>query len=104
MTRCMMLGEIIGLVDAAFAPINEKLSLSNAIANPIEAHVDGFGASLLDGIVSDTTCSAIVGLDGRCRLDMSQFFECNPHGTNFFGVMKNAGNFGFSCTGDNFFH
>ena len=46
-----MLGKVVGLVECAAAPVDDKLSLSYAIAYPVEALVDGFGAALLHGIV-----------------------------------------------------
>ena len=57
-----MFGEVIRQIDAAFAPINEKLALSDAIPNPIKTHVDGFGSTLFDGIVEDSRRSAIIRL------------------------------------------
>ena len=48
-----MLGKIIGEVIGAFFPVNSELILADAIADPIESHVDGFGAALLDGVVND---------------------------------------------------
>ena len=58
----MMFGEIISKVDGTFAPVNEKLTLTDTIANPVESHVDCFGATLFDSIVGDAACGAIVGL------------------------------------------
>jgi hypothetical protein len=39
----VMFGEVIGLIETAFAPINYKLALASTVANPIKAHVNGFG-------------------------------------------------------------
>jgi hypothetical protein len=38
----MMFGKIIGTIGLSFAPIDFELTLSNAIANPVEAHVNCF--------------------------------------------------------------
>ena len=62
MDRCMMFGEIIGQIDAAFAPVDKKLLLANTIPNQVKTHVNSFGPALFDSIVGDTTRGAIVGL------------------------------------------
>ena len=46
----MMLGKIIGTIGFAFIPENLELALADAIADPIKAHIDGFGSFLLDGV------------------------------------------------------
>ena len=43
-----MLGEVLNNVSAAGFPINEKLALPDAVLDPIETHIDGFGSFLLD--------------------------------------------------------
>ena len=88
MRRCMVFGEIVSQVDATTTPINEKLTLTNAIANPIKTHVDGFGAALFDGVVGEVTGGAVICLNGCGGLRMPKFFKSNPHGTSFFGVLK----------------
>ena len=47
----MVLGKVISAVEGAFAPINVVLALANTVADPVEAHVNGFGAALLDGAI-----------------------------------------------------
>ncbi len=68
-----MLCEIVSIVFAASAPVDKEFSISNAIANPIEAHVDGFGSTLLDSAISNARGTGIIGLDGGCRLWMAHF-------------------------------
>jgi hypothetical protein len=43
----MVFGEIIHAVVTAFFPTNYKLALADTVANPVKAHVDGFGSFLL---------------------------------------------------------
>ena len=38
----MMLGEVVGTIRLTFAPIDFKLPLSNAIADPIKMHINCF--------------------------------------------------------------
>ena len=75
MRRRMMFRKIIAFVYGALAPVNEELTLSNPIPDPIIAHVHRFGAFLLDRIVGDAGSSTVVGLDGGRRLIVTQFFE-----------------------------
>jgi len=42
MTSWMMLCHIVGSIEAAFAPLDVELALSNTIADPEETHVHGF--------------------------------------------------------------
>ena len=58
----MMFGEVIGLVLASRPPIDVILSLANTIPDPIKAHVDCFGAFLLDGVGEDADGRAVVCL------------------------------------------
>ena len=50
MRRGKMLGKIICKIVEAFFPMDDELPEADTVANPIEAHVDGFGAFLLEGI------------------------------------------------------
>ena len=49
----MMLGEVVGLVEAAFLPEDMKLPLANAVADPVKAHVNCLGSLLFDGVIGD---------------------------------------------------
>jgi hypothetical protein len=60
----VVFGEVISLIEGAGFPMDDELFLSGAVADPIKAHVDGFGALLLDGIVDDTFGAGVVGLNG----------------------------------------
>ena len=59
-----MFGEVICPIQMALVPKNVKLPLPHMVANPIEMHVNGFGAFLFDGIIGDARGCAVVGLDG----------------------------------------
>lgn len=62
MTGRMILGKVIRFVVGTFAPIDLKLTLANAVAEPVEAHVHGFRTFLFDEIVGNAGCSDIVSL------------------------------------------
>ena len=70
----VMFGEVVGLVEAAFLPVDVKLSLANADADPIKVHVNCIGSLLFDGVI-DACCGAIVHLDGHWGWRMVQFNE-----------------------------
>ena len=56
-----MLGEVVGM-SAAF-PMNKKLTLAHTVSDPVEAHVDGCGATLLDGgAISDILEAVMVSV------------------------------------------
>ena len=46
-----MFGEVIGEIEVSQCPIHMEVVLVNAVAYPIEAHIDGAGASLGDRVV-----------------------------------------------------
>eukprot|EP00980_Cylindrotheca_fusiformis_P000015 scaffold5_cov98-Cylindrotheca_fusiformis.AAC.2 len=68
--RSMVLGEVIGKVGAAGFPKHVELSLGDAVADPVVAHVDVASLVLFDGVVGDTRGGGVVSLDGRGWLRM----------------------------------
>ena len=70
-----MLGEIVGFVGGSWIPVNNKVSLFNVFADPIEAHVDGFRSDMFAGFVEDGGSGCIIGFDGRCSLLVTPFFR-----------------------------
>ena len=72
-----MLGKVISFVGATFAPEDMELLLADTITDPIESHVNGFGTFLLDRIIGDAGCGAIVSLDRSRGLRMAQLFKRN---------------------------
>ena len=71
-------------------PIDVKLSLVNAVADPIKAHVNCLGLLLFDGVIGDACGSAIVHLDGHWGLRMVQFNESCPEGQASLPLWKRA--------------
>jgi len=78
----MMLCEIIGAIGGTWPPKNVKLSLTHAIADPIKAHVNGFGSLLLDHVIGDATGGAVVRLEWHGRLYMPQFLQSCSDGAD----------------------
>jgi len=58
----MVFGKIIGMIGVTRAPEDVELTLSGAATNPIKSHVNGLGALLLDSVIDDAACSAVVHL------------------------------------------
>jgi hypothetical protein len=55
----MMLGKVVGMIGAAWFPMDLKL------------HVHGLGAALLDGIIADTGSGAVIGHNRGSWLGMA---------------------------------
>ena len=104
MRRGMMLGEVVGEVVAAFAPMDDVLVLDDAVFDPIKTHVHGFGAALLDCVIDDAQCARIVSLYWRGSLRVSKFEQCDTERRCIFCVMKKRAGFGFSGRGQNRSH
>jgi hypothetical protein len=69
----VVLGEIIRAIVYSFLPKDEELSLSYAVTDPIKAHIDCFGSLLLDAVICNTSCCAVIGLNWSWRLLVAQF-------------------------------
>ena len=72
-----------------------ELLLVDAVLEPVEAHVDGFGSVLSDSRVHDAVGSAVVCSDWSWRLRMVHFYQCCSHGDGIFGIHVEGSNFGF---------
>jgi len=99
MGRWVMLAEIIGAVEAAFTPVDVKLALADAIANPVKAHVNCFRTFLFDCVIGNTGGSTVVSLNGSGRLRMAEFFKANTDRTRLFAVEVDGSELSFSSTG-----
>ena len=42
---------IIFQIGYAWLPVDEELAAAGAVADPVEPHVNGFGALLFDGVI-----------------------------------------------------
>jgi hypothetical protein len=69
----MVLHNVISLIRQSRFPVNTELQLLDAVADPIEYHFHGPGATLFDFVVCSTVGSFVVCLDGRRMLWMSHF-------------------------------
>ena len=84
-----MLGVVVGMVACSAFPVDAELALAHSVSDPVEAHVHGFGALGLDGIVGDACCYLVVGLDGCwAGLGMAHFGEDGADGCSFLAVVE----------------
>ena len=70
-----MLDPVICIVEFSGSPVDSKLILTFAIAQPVEMHIHGFCAFWLDLTIDDALGHGVVSLDGRGWLFVPQFFE-----------------------------
>jgi hypothetical protein len=71
----VMFAEIVSAIGCAGFPKYVELFLADAVADPIETHVNGLGVFLLDGIVGQSSGGGVVSLEWRGRLLVSEFLE-----------------------------
>ena len=83
-----MLGEVISIVVGTAPPEDQEFTLPDTIADRIEAHVDGFRATLLDSVVDDTCRTSIIRLQGSGRLGMAHVSKRSAESSPFFSVIK----------------
>ena len=91
--RAVVLREVIAHVDLARAPINVELTLLDAVADPVEAHIHGFGSTLLDVVVADSGGARIVNLDRGGWLGPAQFLEGRADGAGVLGIVVDGADF-----------
>ena len=75
MRRRKVLGEIIGMIIDTFLPMHDKMAEADSVADPIELHVNGFGAFLLDSVIDNHFGACIISLYWCSRLRMFQFVK-----------------------------
>ena len=81
----------ISFVGLSLFPVDEKLTLADSVSDPIESHVNSFGAFLFDSVVCDTGGCAVVGLDWGGWLRMSELFETSSERAGLFCTVEQSG-------------
>ena len=95
----VMLGEVVSKIVGPGLPVDKKLALSDAVADPVEAHVNCFGSSLFDSVIDDAFSSGIVSFDGSGWLRPAHLFQGGSKGSALLGILEQGTNFGFSGGG-----
>ena len=49
----MVFVEVFRSIFVCFTPVDAEVALEDAVTDPGEAHIDGFGAALLDSVIGD---------------------------------------------------
>ena len=100
----VMLGVVITHVATAGFPEDHKLPIVNAVLQPIETHVNGFGALLFDCAIDNPTRHTVVSGEGSGGLGMAHFTEGGADGHSSLGVVESSGSFSLGGRGDNVAH
>ena len=67
MCGVVVLDELVEKVGVPYLPEDDELAMLDEILNPVEGHVYGFGAALLDRLVGNTSGGDVVSGDrGGC--------------------------------------
>ena len=80
------------------------MALADAVADPVESHVDGFGAALLDCVIGDAGAASIVDDDWSSWLRVAHFGESSTHGDGFFTIEECGAGLGFGGSGHDDVH
>ena len=86
----MMFCKIVGFVETAFSPKDMKLTLADAVTDPIKSHVDGFRAFLLNGVVGNSRCCAVVVVIGVAGCEWPSSASVMRKGHASFPLWKKA--------------
>jgi len=99
-----MLGVVVSTVSSTRLPVDTKLALADTIADPVEAHVNGFGSTLFDGVVDDAFGGGVVGHDGCGRLWPAHFLQSGSEHAAILGIVEQGTDFGFCGRGEDITH
>jgi hypothetical protein len=97
----MVFREVVGPVGRAAFPVDDELALADAVTDPVEAQVNGFGALLSDGVIGNTHGTLIVSLDGCGGLGMAQFGKGGAEHRGILSIDEEGSEFGFGGRGNN---
>ena len=85
----VVLGGVVGKVGA------DKLALGDLILEPVESHIDFFGAVLFDTFVGDDGGGVVVSSDSCGRPRMARLGKGCTEAGGILDVMEQGSNFGF---------
>ena len=83
--------------------MDDELALLYSVLDPVETHVDGFGAPLFDGGIGNAGGTCIVRLDQCGALGMSHVFKGLAEYGTVFAVVEQRSGLGFGGGGHNCF-
>jgi hypothetical protein len=89
----MVIDEVFGEIVFSGTPVDYEFALLDSVADPIKAHVYGFGAELFYHFIGDTSRACIVGLDGCGSLRMSHIFESDGERNTITSILEDGAKF-----------
>jgi len=85
----------VGKIANARLPLDDELAVLDVILEPIETHVNGFGAFLFDSSIEDAAGDTVVSCDDSGRLGPSHFMESLPEWDSGLGIDECRASLGF---------
>ena len=82
----MMFGEVFCSIVIFFTPVDAELALADAVTDPLEAHINGFGVALLDSVVFDACCGIVFGINYCWRLMVLKCEKSCSDGGSLFAI------------------
>ena len=101
MSGRVMCSEVVSQIVSVTAPVDRELVVGDAVFDPVEAHVNGFGRTLFDSVVGDAGGAGIVSLDGSGWLGMAHLGEGGAEPGTIFGIIEEGAKFSFGGGGHN---
>ena len=83
-----MFGEVISQIVRTTAPVNDEIALGNAIAHPVKTHIHGFGATLLDSVISNASSTSVVSLNESGWLGVTHLEKSLAQNGGFIAVVE----------------
>ena len=81
-----MFGEVFRSIVICFTPVDAELALADAVTDPLEAHINGFGVALLDSVVVDACCGIVLGINYCWRLMVLKCKKSCSDGGSLFAI------------------
>jgi hypothetical protein len=95
----MVFGNIFHQIFCSFSPVDEELPLFDSDAYPVEARVDGFESTLLNGFVGNADRVCVVIMYGHVCLWLSHFHKRSDYWDGVAGIVELDGGFVFGGGG-----
>jgi hypothetical protein len=97
----VMFSEVVSQIVSAAAPVDKELAFRDVVFDPVEAHVNGFGATLFDNVDGYAGGPGIVGLNGSGWRGMAHLGEGGVEPGTIFGIVEEGTKFSFDGGGHN---
>jgi hypothetical protein len=62
--------------------------LLDTILDPLEVHINGFGAALFDGVIDNSRGAQIISLDGGVMLEVPRGFQSGAQPGGILGIVE----------------